>query len=1107
MAGAAIIPMSNAAVEEAVEKTPSISYMTHVQDKDWMNWEKDGNRAGTTGESLRMEAIKISMENCEGVTLHVKAHIQDHGDREYTITPADVDTIIGTQWEARRIEAITITSEGLHEKGYKLQYQAHVQDIGDQGWKEEGEEAGTRYEQKRLESIQLRIVRDLDTIKANEIAKLEIYDATLEEVFGKDDEAYKAISREISTAITNINSAKTEETVKAIFDNVLATIKELDPTIETTVQQVAEEKAKAIVEANKVIADYETIVPNVEGISENDKNIINTKIAAAKVNMENAKTPTAVKEIINTLTNVIETNYGLELAKTKAINELKPYLEEATEGVKTYINKEIKEINKKTFEDDVIAEKSTALDNVRAVITAQDVAKQICNVYRVETTNETTLRASEKTAIMSEIARKETKAMEAENKTDVENAIEELETWLEKDIRYADILERAEEAKKDIETSSALKQTINANITAIEAYIDTLNAEAKAIAQEYSKEYIEEIKNAKTETEANKIKTTALSEIPAKVAATMDYKEEYDRVMKRLNNYAKVVPTLGLSNLEEVNTYINETKANISNAVTGDEVRKYEADFDKLMVSLKLDEIMAEYDLEQARTNAIKKLEKYLTSDIKAVVKLAKDAIEAIEDEETEFVTVDEVKEILEDTISQINTERFNAAKTEAYNKMQEYADKEGASNEVKEAVRVAQQRILAITEGQDIEVSINNVNKELQKGINAVKEIDSSLVTSAKKEFEKQKTALLEKINGYKKVAEVGSTEARTIQEYINMVNDMTFENSSIQELNDKEAAFNLAIANFKSATKGNAIATLKEYKSANGENEYAEEKKAIDRILDNAISEIENLKVTVTEDEITAAGGEESVAIANKERKEVEAILAKIYKVVEDTAEGILEKYNTLHEAKDSAISALKDKLTDLPYGEYTIKVNNAITKIENEIIKLQDNGEYEETTTATDRIDNIVSAIPLLVKFVDVDGNVLGQQCVVKDSNAIKPADPIKTGYIFEEWYSDESLTSVFNFESTTITADTLVYAKFTETYTVTFDTNGATGEVKTIAPITVKSGEKITKPTEKLEKEGFTFDGWRVKGTSDYFNFTNTSITDNLTLVAVWAKNAD
>lgn len=185
LAGTAVIPMTNAAALDASAKTsariaakPSMKISAHVQDLGWMDpvEAQEGNVVGTFWQSRRVEAMKFDLRSCPDVTLNIRAHIQDYGDRDFIVTAADYDKLVGTQWEAKRMEAVTITSNGLHEKGYKLQYRAHVQDYGWLDWVEEGQMGGTRWESKRVEAIETRIVpieeevitsTKLDYIKAN----------------------------------------------------------------------------------------------------------------------------------------------------------------------------------------------------------------------------------------------------------------------------------------------------------------------------------------------------------------------------------------------------------------------------------------------------------------------------------------------------------------------------------------------------------------------------------------------------------------------------------------------------------------------------------------------------------------------------------------------------------------------------------------------------------------------------------------------------------------------------------------------------------------------------------------------------------------------------
>ena len=67
-----------------------------------------------------------------------------------------------------------------------------------------------------------------------------------------------------------------------------------------------------------------------------------------------------------------------------------------------------------------------------------------------------------------------------------------------------------------------------------------------------------------------------------------------------------------------------------------------------------------------------------------------------------------------------------------------------------------------------------------------------------------------------------------------------------------------------------------------------------------------------------------------------------------------------------------------------------------------------------------------IKYTVKFVGAD---IDDQTVEAGSLAVKPADPVKSGYRFDGWFADEGYTTAFDFTKP-ITSDTTVYAKFTE-----------------------------------------------------------------------------
>lgn len=146
--------------ESTPEKNYTISYKAHVQTYGWMDTCGDGEWAGTTGQSKRLEALIINPP--EGVELEVTAHLQKgqetdpkkYGDVTYKGIVHGNKTVIGTTGKSRRMEGIAIKCV-KNTTGKKLKYQGHRQTYGDTKVCSEGEYCGTRGESKRLEAIRI----------------------------------------------------------------------------------------------------------------------------------------------------------------------------------------------------------------------------------------------------------------------------------------------------------------------------------------------------------------------------------------------------------------------------------------------------------------------------------------------------------------------------------------------------------------------------------------------------------------------------------------------------------------------------------------------------------------------------------------------------------------------------------------------------------------------------------------------------------------------------------------------------------------------------------------------------------------------------------------
>ena len=123
---------------------PKMNYRGHIQGIGWDKVVSDGECCGTTGQSKRLEAIKIDTP----IQIYAKAHIQGIGDVDYGLINSN--TIIGTVGESRRIEAIFL-------KG-KIKFRVHMQGMGWSNWEDaaNGVWLGTKGQSRRIEAIEIK---------------------------------------------------------------------------------------------------------------------------------------------------------------------------------------------------------------------------------------------------------------------------------------------------------------------------------------------------------------------------------------------------------------------------------------------------------------------------------------------------------------------------------------------------------------------------------------------------------------------------------------------------------------------------------------------------------------------------------------------------------------------------------------------------------------------------------------------------------------------------------------------------------------------------------------------------------------------------------------
>ncbi len=139
----------------ASNQKTGVSYKTHVQTYGWQDYVSNGEMSGTEGEAKRLEGIQIKLENQEYTgSIQYRTHVQTYGWQDYVSD----DAMSGTEGEAKRLEAIQIELTGEMAEHYDIYYRVHSQTYGWLGWAKNGEKAGSSNYAKRLEGIQIVLV-------------------------------------------------------------------------------------------------------------------------------------------------------------------------------------------------------------------------------------------------------------------------------------------------------------------------------------------------------------------------------------------------------------------------------------------------------------------------------------------------------------------------------------------------------------------------------------------------------------------------------------------------------------------------------------------------------------------------------------------------------------------------------------------------------------------------------------------------------------------------------------------------------------------------------------------------------------------------------------
>lgn len=145
-------------------KKCDLKYSSYIQNIGWMENKSNGAVSGTVGKGLRMEAVRIYLENCNiGGNVEYSTMCESYGWQPY-VSDGNISGITGN---SKRVEAIKIRLTGEISKYFDICYRVQCQKFGWLGWTGNDRIAGTIDGSYRIEAIQIKLSPKSDNIKVS----------------------------------------------------------------------------------------------------------------------------------------------------------------------------------------------------------------------------------------------------------------------------------------------------------------------------------------------------------------------------------------------------------------------------------------------------------------------------------------------------------------------------------------------------------------------------------------------------------------------------------------------------------------------------------------------------------------------------------------------------------------------------------------------------------------------------------------------------------------------------------------------------------------------------------------------------------------------------
>ena len=539
---------------------------------------------------------------------------------------------------------------------------------------------------------------------------LNDYDIALRALFQEsklNENVYKRLEEKIKEAISNINSAKTEEEAKSLYEDIVEEIKSKTSKTETELEKRAteekvkkaqqEELAKAILNRFKALATE-------QGLS----NELNPHINEALKNIENARTAKDVDNELADFRSLLNANtYGNLKDKFDAQEKFLKTQEEAIAKLDAYESAldAIQDSDAKSAIED-------ALKLAREEIMAAEEEGRITNIMNNFETKVVAKYPTAKTAVSKKLV-----------SDALANGIKQLEAY--KTGAYA------EEIFVEGSDNKTIKQLADEKITDLQNSANTL-LQSSSITTESYKEV-----NTKLQTSVKAI-DDEIEKIKDKMRENQEaYLKAYEVALEELGIYEANAEKYGLTGeaLEYVKSEVSAVKAKIASVDTEGEVneamrlfrngiKQYSPEFDAYQVT----------ETRKAVKEALEEYKELNNSTITNNVNTATAQLESAG-------TVDAIKKIERDTIKiieqEIKKDELASSKLEARKEflvfIEDNSDKYNA-----EVRKLASEAISKISEAYSVADVETQVAKYKALIDNELKEYNTSMQALIKEEREK---------------------------------------------------------------------------------------------------------------------------------------------------------------------------------------------------------------------------------------------------------------------------------------------------------------------------------------------------------------------------------